>query len=74
MEGFWKVLKLPKQDTVFECINNINQGARASVSEETLKAATLLIVELIELKNCFREKQGEKLTILVFMPGLMEIL
>jgi len=48
-------------------------GARASVMEETLKAATYLIVDLIELKNCFREKPGEKRTVLVFMPGMMEI-
>lgn len=41
--------------------------------DETLRACVYLIVDLIELKNCFNEKPGEKRTILVFMPGLMEI-
>ena len=33
-----------------------------------------MIVDLIEVNNCFREKTGEKRTILVFMPGLYEIM
>lgn len=73
LEGCYKMLKLPKTDPVFESKTSIMNGARAGCSDETLRAATLLIVDLIELKNAFREKPGEKRTILVFMPGLMEI-
>lgn len=67
------MLHIPKTDPIFEGNNALMSGARAGVMDETLWAATYLIVDLIELKNCFREKPGEKRTILVFMPGMMEI-
>ena len=53
LEGFHKTLRLTKQDPVFESKTALLCGGRAGVSEEMLRVATLLIVELIELKNCF---------------------
>lgn len=48
--------------------------ASATLDEQVVRATALLIVHLIEYENCFKEKQGDKRTILVFMPGLYEIM
>lgn len=44
------------------------------MDEQVIRATALLIVHLIEVNNSFRENTGEKKTILVFMPGLYEIM
>lgn len=53
LEGINKMLHVPKTDPLFEGKNALMSGARAGVMDETLRAATYLIVDLIELKNCF---------------------
>ena len=38
-----------------------------------MKVAALLILRIIEEKNAFGEKRSEKRTVLIFLPGLLEI-
>jgi HrpA-like RNA helicase len=72
LQGLDQVLRISKTDPIYDWINNFNPAA-AALDEQVLRAAALLIVHLIEFENCFKEKPGEKKTILVFMPGLYEI-
>jgi HrpA-like RNA helicase len=66
-------LKIPKTDVIYDSINRFNP-ASASLDEQVVRATALLIVHLIEVQNAFKEDTGEKKTILVFMPGLYEIM
>jgi len=73
IEGLDHVMKIPKTDPVYDCMNQFNPAA-ASLNEQVVRATAFLIVHLIDVQNCFKEKTGEKRTILCFMPGLYEIM
>ena len=73
LEGIEDVLKIPRTDQIFDSFHNFN-AASASLDEQVMRATALLIVHLIEVQNSFREDPGDKKTILVFMPGLFEIM
>ncbi|CAI2359838.1 unnamed protein product [Moneuplotes crassus] len=73
LEGMDEVLKIPKTDPIYDIARNFNP-AQASLDELTIRATSTLIVQLLEAKNSFKEEPGNKRTILVFMPGLHEIM
>lgn len=47
---------------------------KANVKESAMRVATLVICDIIEKLNSFDEQSTEKASILIFLPGLAEIM
>ena len=62
-------------DLILEA-RNVTEGNKPQVKESTMRVAAMIICEVIEKLDRFKdadEGEGEKRSVLVFLPGLHEI-